>query len=541
MVVTIGIFLLLGIPYIFSPFDADSGLFFTSGRMILEEGAVHYRDIVDIKPPLIYHIYAAAIGIFGPSTAGVRLFDYLIQIATALLLFFGMRRFLRNDATGAVAGFGYLLLYFGQSFRNTPQCESYVAILSIGAIWLVLTGRSHLRYAAAGAGLGTLILLKFSFAALVPILFLGEFIRTDRPPSYRHLLSAAAGVALMVGLFLLYVVGFGAWDDMLAMKAFTEGYAALQWASIPAGISAILEGVPNYFAVYYSVLFSLLTALGIAVTFRYRATDRENSPESTESDRLGETFLRYCGIAFLLTLLTLMVENKYQGWYFNRIFGFGAIFVGVGSAVAAGWIARMKFGRYVVVAGLPLLALAVAFSPLNRYVYHNAGAATYALKGDAAFDAFYGFNADPDERRLADLTTLGRYLKAHRGPDDEIYAASSMAGLLFQYAEYLPDFRVFHTCFLVAPYAPDVWREETRTYLLTEQPRFIVLQSDGMEPITGTDRTSRETVLALQGIPELLEREYSSVLDLYPFEVFRRKDTTDSNPGTATDPGSRER
>jgi len=181
-----------------------------------------------------------------------------------------------------------------------------------------------------------------------------------------------------------------------------------------------------------------------------------------------------------------------------------------------------SFNRYAVLAGLPLLLLGIGFSPLNRYVYHSAGNLTYALKGEAAFDAYYGFDAIPSERKLADMELLGDWLKEHRQPGERIFAGSGMAGLIYKYADYIPEYRIYHSCFLIAPYAPDIWRTETGEYLLKTRPEFVVLHDDRMKPITGTDMSSREAIVALNGISELLAKDYIVAFEHYPFEIYRR-------------------
>ncbi len=532
--------LLSGLPYLFSPLDADSALFYVSGEKILDQGAVHYRDIVDIKPPAIYHLYAAEIALLGHSPRSIRIADYVLQLLSALLILVLARRYTKSDLIAAVAGFSYLLLYFGQSFRNTAQCESYVALLGFGILWLVLNPHNQLsnhkrtlRYLFAGCLVGLLTLFKFTFGILFLLVIAGELIRSDRTPSLRSFLhttlSTTAGLSIILLGFVLYLFGLGAWDDFLLMKTFTEGYTALQWGSIASGISAILTGMPTYFAVHYSVLFSLLTIVGLGTTFALRSKQDQSPTQEDEASEqtMGTSqtvFLQYCAIAFLLLLLTLMAENKYQGWYFNRLFGFGAVLVAAGGVAVLRQIARAQLNRYALVAGIPLLFAGIVFSPVNRYLYHSAAFVAYQTKGENGLDAYYGYDQGEESMRFADVKTIGDYIKSERKADDEMFVASGFGGLLCMYSSYIPDFRIYHSGFLVAPYAPQQWRDETQHYLLSEKPRFIILHGDGMEPITGTPISSRDAVLSLPKIPELLATHYTRTMQVSMFDVYTRRE-----------------
>src|SRR4051812_17755127 len=84
---------LIAIPLLLTltfPLGPDNGLFFVAGQKILQ-GAIHYRDIVDIKPPLIYYLYAAGIWLFGNTALSVHILDVILQAATC----YGLIRLVR--------------------------------------------------------------------------------------------------------------------------------------------------------------------------------------------------------------------------------------------------------------------------------------------------------------------------------------------------------------------------------------------------------------------------------------------------------------
>lgn len=95
----------------------------------------------------------------------------------------------------------------------------------------------------------------------------------------------------------------------------------------------------------------------------------------------------------------------------------------------------------------------------------------------------------------------------------------------------MPEFKIYHSGFLIAPYAPAVWKEETRAYLIERKPRFIVLQNDAMSHISGTEMTSAEAVRSLPGIDSLLRGDYDTVMADGMTVVFERVEKYEEGGG----------
>src|SRR5438128_341457 len=48
------------LPTLAMPLGPDSAMFYVTGQKLLK-GAIHYRDTIDVKPPLIYYLYSMGI------------------------------------------------------------------------------------------------------------------------------------------------------------------------------------------------------------------------------------------------------------------------------------------------------------------------------------------------------------------------------------------------------------------------------------------------------------------------------------------------
>ena len=104
-------------------------MFFVSAQKIVHQGAVHYRDIVDVKPPLIYYLYAGTMTLLGESVLALRIIDLLAQLATCGLLAALVRRCGGGGRWAAATALLYALLYGSLGYAYTMQVESALGLV----------------------------------------------------------------------------------------------------------------------------------------------------------------------------------------------------------------------------------------------------------------------------------------------------------------------------------------------------------------------------------------------------------------------------
>lgn len=510
--------LIAGLPSLWAPFDGDQALFFVSGQKILN-GDVLYRDIVDLKPPLIYFIYAGAIGLFGESLLAVRLAELLVQLLVVVVIVKTVRRTSNGDAFAALAGLMYAALYFSLPYYCKGQVEGFASLPIVLILSLTLDrtnrGRNR-RELLIGILIGLLILLKTSLAAmLLPAVF---FLLTDKGITWKRrigeIMTIGLGLVIPLALMLVYFWAFEALGDMVLVQTFTQGYATEQWKSLSTPIVLAIRQVPWYFVTTYSVMLALLTVGGMALVLFPRGSDATFSLHGNERMAVGirvEGLLRFSLVAFLLLLATVVVEAKYLTWHFNRLLVFGAVLAAWGAIAFLRRVLSATINRFtlsIIVLSLPPLFL---FTPLLRYAWNNAAYVAHAAQGTEGFGKFVGM--EDNDFDLMELEKVGRYIRDHREPDGKLFTASGWGGAIHYYAGDIPDFKIYHSCFLIAPYAPDEWRRETVRYLTIAKPQFIVAQHDAMPHITGNQVTSFEMLHSLPGIDSLLQTRYRIALD----------------------------
>lgn len=511
-----GLILLILAPTLALPLGPDSSMFFVSAQKVLHEGAVHYRDIVDVKPPLVYHLYAAAMFLLGESVIAVRIVDLLLQLATCALIAGLIRRIGASDAWAAAGAVLYALLYGSLGYAYTMQVESWFGLVLVATAWLALVRRTRIAFVAAGALSGVALMLKFPLAVLLGSVVLGEWLVAAAEPraALRNSALAFAGFLGVLLPFVLYLVLGNAVDGFFAVGEFITGYARTKPRGPVALASELLGSLPvrTVAALGLVVVVAIIGALVLTVRDAGRATRGSGAPTP-----LTQWMLLSLG---LLTA-SLVVEGKYYAYQMSRLYAPAAIAAGFAIVGVVSYLWRESRSAFVRIGSVAVAIVAVIFSPIPGWLWFTVAPATTLLaRGEAAYDAYFDRMALYYPR--SELKRVGAAIDAARVPDDRVLALSSIGALVHYHSGSIPDHRVYHSAFLLAEFAPQEWRDEFRTYALERHPRFIVVQrGDVLTELTGNDRSS-DALVAILGIDSLLATGYEPLLETKRFVVYRR-------------------
>ena len=126
---------------------------------------------------------------------------------------------------------------------------------------------------------------------------------------------------------------------------------------------------------------------------------------------------------------------------------------------------------------------------------------------------------------MTEIRQIGDYVKEHRKEDEKFFVSSGVGAMVYLAGDYVPEFYIFHAGFIIAPFAPDEWRDSTRTYLLEQRPKFIAVQSvDLISIVTGDDRTSIDVFREMPDLWHMLEEEYRIVMTTPSFILYEKND-----------------
>jgi hypothetical protein len=502
-------------PILFFPLGHDEAIFYVSGEKILQ-GALPYRDFIDIKPPLIYYLYAVAIAIFGHGDASIRILDFMLQAATIWILVGLIRKASANDLWAAIAALLYAIVYVGLSPAGTAQTESYVGLLGLGMIWLQMYRRTPAGIVALGVMGGLLIMFKVTFGIVLAGAALAELIIFEKEHRVRNLLLMASGSAIVGVTFIILLLAFDLVADFRIMQEYTKGYAAQQWTSIGGWLKDFSKKTPPYIADNYSIMLSLATVAGMV----YSVIPTQNSDRNRVSDD-GQRLLQLCTIMVIVLLFSIGVEQKYAAYHFGRFYAFGVVLAACGGLSAARSFSRLGAVRsgYRWFIGLVLALMILLFSPLTRYLWHSGAAVISITRGSTALDNYYDQSVIGYTR--SEMRQIGNYIIAHRRPGDRLFIASGYAALMYRFANTIPEFKLYHGTTFTATFAPEPWKRSTAEYVLHQRPRFIVAQfNDGFAPLNGTPLSAEEGLRLLPGIDSLMRSSYSRVMRTEGFNLY---------------------
>lgn len=120
-----------------TPLERDEGEYAYAGQLLLH-GVAPYKDVYNMKLPGTYAAYAAIMGVFGQTPAGVHL-GLLAVNGGCILLMFLVGRKLLDESTGLAAAVTFALLSLSPSVLGLAgHATHFVALFALGGILLLL-------------------------------------------------------------------------------------------------------------------------------------------------------------------------------------------------------------------------------------------------------------------------------------------------------------------------------------------------------------------------------------------------------------------
>ena len=317
----------LRLPAFGRPLLSDDEAIYAVTADAMRRGDLLYRDVVDHKPPLIYHLYQAGYGLFGDyGTHGAHLFVLLAVLVTGLFL--GRAAAAGGGARAGLAAAG-LYLIFSTTWHDydalAANCELFLLAPQAAAAWLLL--RAHapgtnnrrllLLSAAAGVLVGISGLFKYQGFAFLGVGAALAAWRIHRQrlrwgPALGAVTVMTVAAALPPAVYLAWASARGGAEAALYWFRFNFSYVAAGLSggeALARGLwrGAIIGGVA---VVPY--------ALGItgAVAAARRLLRLRRTPSAAE----GDGCLEVLGLAWLLTgVIALGAGGRFFGHYFHLV------------------------------------------------------------------------------------------------------------------------------------------------------------------------------------------------------------------------------
>ena len=233
---------LLRLPTFSRPLLSDDEAIYATTADALNRGGLLFRDVVDHKPPAVYHVYQAAFAAFGRyQMQGPHALVILAVLLTAGLLFAIKRRAASDDAGGTALAAAGLFLIFSTTWHDydalSANCELFLLPFQAGAAWMVLGdldrpprgARALATHLAIGLLIGTSALFKYQ-----GLTFLGASIgmlgwsAINGRASWRRAAAMAGcqviGALVPAALYLLWCAAAGNSADTIYWFRFNFSY-----------------------------------------------------------------------------------------------------------------------------------------------------------------------------------------------------------------------------------------------------------------------------------------------------------------------------
>jgi len=322
----------LRLPAFARPLLSDDEAIYATTADAMMRGDLLYRDVVDHKPPLIYHVYQAGFAALGRyQMQGAHALVLLAVLLTAGLLWATARQGGTARDSGAGLAAAALFLIFSTTWHDydalAANCELFLLAPQTAAAWLVLRdwrltrrglgARALALHLATGALIGTSALFKYQ-----GLTFLGASVGMLTWSAWRGRISwagaAACAVCQIVGAALppaLYLLGCLAAGNAAA----TVYWFRFNFSYVGAGLTgatALGRGLRRLAAIGGVALVPY--ALGLAAAFT-TATGLSRVLRRRDGE-LDPPPAMVLGLLWLVTsVVALRAGGRFFGHYFHLI------------------------------------------------------------------------------------------------------------------------------------------------------------------------------------------------------------------------------
>jgi hypothetical protein len=426
------------------PLERDEGEYAYAGQLMLE-GIPPYKLAFNIKLPGTYAAYAALMGLFGQTTAGIHLGFLLVNLATLALLFLIARRLL-DAAQAAIACVCYALFSLSPGVLGLQGHATHLVVLTaLGGLWLLLRARASGRAWTCGwSGM----LFGLSFLCKQPGIFFAMFggallLRdaaqapaAERARGLRQLGIFCVGVALPFLATCLWMWRAGTfhrfWFWTMVYAPFHAGNLkeeAVWWQLNEFNRRA---GALEW--------WGLAAAAGLVCLMVDKA-QREAK------------FIMVCLLGF--SLMALLASFYFFRHYFIVMLPVASLLVAVavrGAARGAGW----------KVAGGAFALACAGFIFVNRAVW-------FELTPEAVCRSLY------QREPFAEAVEIGRYIREHSAPEDSMGVLGSEPEICFYaHRHSASGYMYMYDLMKLSPYAPAM-QAEMEHDIEKAKPLYLVM------------------------------------------------------------------
>lgn len=419
---------LLRAPAFLRPLLSDDEAIYATTADALTRGDLLYRDVVDHKPPLIYHVYQAGFAVLGAyNTHGAHGLVLLSVLVTAAFLFAARKK----EAPHAGLTGAALFLIFSTTWHDydalAANCELFVLAPQAVAAWLLVRDLDRAKaggvaaHLAVGGLIGVSALFKYQgltflgvSAGMLLWARLAGRITTARSAALA--MGQLVASALPAGLYLGWCASAGNAEATVYWFRFNFSYVGAGLT----GTAAVLRGLARLAMIGGTAVvpYGLGLAAAVAVAIRLARFARRNPGAELPSP------VSFLGLLWLATsAIAVSAGGRFFGHYFHLVLAPLCLLAGPG-ALRLWQAGRARRAMLLVLCAVPALvffALASFARPLTAVLDENEPPYERVASRIAALTA-------PDERVFVWGNSPQLYVLARRPMGSRFSFCNYMTG-----------------------------------------------------------------------------------------------------------------
>lgn len=506
--------LVLLLPLIFFPYSGDLAIFVKAGYFI-NHGLKPYVDFIDIKPPAIYYVFAFIEKIFGYSEIGIRLFDYLYQFITCLVLIKTINYFTSNRIAAFSAGYVYAIVYTALGYSQTTQVESLYGLLILGIINSYRLKNIY-KYLSIGFLIGIITGLKYTAGLILAGVIIYElFNSTDN-------IDKKLSIRIHNSLFicLSFIFSLTLTLSPLFDSAIRAGYIntfsyTLQYSQIvPFNIDFIkilIRGMAENYAYNYTLPLTLLAFYGVTIILR-------NNINKSKYYFLIELSI----IIFIFDFLSVIAEKKFFPYQFSRVFVPLIILTAYGGIELCKLYENRRNSLNYLSKSLLLfiILLGVLISPVLRYTKLFYPIYLYNTN-ISKYDELIDTHRPETYLKRTYQKSVANFINSQIQPQDKVFMVCTGSNQLFCFINSNHFANFFQSSFFLGSISPMTWINSAKAETLSS--RYLIFSDiDGSYTIFGHSMSSWEAFINNKDLKVILDNNFKEIKDIGSFKIFKR-------------------
>lgn len=419
---------ILLLPTLAFPISSDMSVFMHGGSLIAD-GGVLFKDFFDIKPPLIYYIFAFIDLLFGNNVVAFRLFEFAYQLTFLGLSIFLFRKLKMKDMVIKSYLILFPIAYTVLNYRDTFQTESLAFIPMLLYFYLIVNGRKSAKQTLyMGLALGVLISLKYTLGIVYLISIYSVLANGVKKEEILRLVYQLL-IAFIVLFITLSPTLFGSGiDGFLATNSYLSEYAKYPpWGT--ELLKSILKKLASFTGEIVSISFVFFAVLALV------------------KSKIDRKIITYSALLIAILFLSVLIEKKINMYHITRFYPLLILLVSYGFYH---FLKNFEFKKNIVTSFF--IVVFIVFSPFLRLVN------TYkiALNRVVNYGSYVDYYTRPGSFNL-----LGHHLELaeyiNKTGSEKFLFLNTGGNQTIHYLDSDYKYKFPHSAFHLSPIAPEYY------------------------------------------------------------------------------------